>query len=85
MAKQKVKNTEVQEPATPTTLVEGIVANCVKLNVRKKPDAKAAVVAILDRDEKVTVDTANSTDGWFKVAFGSVKEAYCMKDYIKID
>lgn len=85
-----VTTPEVVEPdksdvAETPDLVTGKVTNCIKLNVRKKPDSKAAVIAILDCSEKVTVDTKKSTDAWYKVSFGTAKEGYCMKEYIKVD
>ena len=71
-------NTEVETVAP----VEGVVIDCSKLNIRKKPSIKAAVIDAIKVNTKVSIDTAKSTDEWFKVTVGDI-QGFCMKKYIK--
>lgn len=73
---------EKAEDTTPVTAV-GVVTDCVKLNVRKKADLKANVIAVLGEKTEVTVYPNESTKDWYKVIVGSV-DGYCMKKYITV-
>lgn len=68
-------------PVPPKT---GIVVDCARLNVRKKPIANAEVVYIIERWAKVIIDEENSTKNFYKVCTEVGVEGYCMKQFIKI-
>lgn len=75
----------VEEPKTETAaVVFGKVSNCNKLNVRKKPNAAAKVVAIIEAKTKVRIDNAASNDEWCKVYVSPEVEGYCMRKYLTI-
>lgn len=75
----------VETPKTPAVpvRVNGRVANCVKLNVRKEPKKDAEVAGILNNGVFVVVEVENSTDKFYKVRTPGV-EGYCMKDFIEV-
>lgn len=99
MAKREMKkvNTEVVndaetivEDSTPeveATPVFGFVADCSKLNVRNKPNAKSNVVCIIDKDTKVEIIEEESAKDFYKVKSTGTKQefnGFCMKKYITI-
>lgn len=73
---------EKVEEVTPKTLV-GVVTDCAKLNVRKKADVKADVIAVIDAKTEVTVNTDESVKDWYKVNVKGV-DGFCMKKFITI-
>ena len=79
-----------EDPVTPEPTVEdkaviGVVTNCVKLNVRKAPEADAEVLTTVPLAAEVQVDIEGSVNGFYKVCTGAGIEGYCAKDYINID
>lgn len=68
-------------PANNTT---GVVDNCDKLNVRKSPTLAATPLTVISEGAEVQIDTANSTDEWYKVCTSNGVEGYCMKKFITI-
>ena len=101
MAKRELKKVNVEETTVETTEVvapevveekkeervakKGVVANCSLLNIRKKPDIKSDVLAIVDSGSKLTIDLDKSNDKWLKVTTKDKIQGYCMKDYVKIN
>lgn len=95
---QPVETVEVEAEETPVqeaavepvetekvqTLKQGVVTDCVKLNVREEPKAGAKVVCTIDFLTEVTVDVESSTDDFYCISTASGIEGYCMKDYISI-
>lgn len=63
-------------------MVKGVVANCVKLNVREEPATNGVIVHVLDVMSEVEIDLAKSTDEWFKVCTAIGVEGYCMRKFI---
>lgn len=63
--------------------VFGVVANCGRLNVRKKPDIKAEVVCEVPIGSVLMLDMDKSTSGWFKVCTAAGSEGFCMKDFVE--
>lgn len=77
--KEEITGTEepvVKEDPKPLT---GIVVNCDKLNVRKKPSTYSEAVKVIDRDDKIDVFEEESTKDFYKTTDG-----YVMKDYVMI-
>ena len=62
----------------------GVVTECLKLNVRKKPSADAEVLVTIDALSKVMVDMAESTNDFFKVVTETGIEGFCMRKYIAL-
>jgi len=57
----------------------GFVHNCEKLNIRVAPNKDADIVEVINKDTKVRIDEANSTDDFY-----AVENGYCMKQYIEV-
>lgn len=89
MAKKEAKpketiEQEVEETVVAPATVKGIVSDCSRLNIRKKPNAKAEVVTIVAKNSAVTIDTECSTKEWYKVTIAPNTTGYCMKKYVTI-
>lgn len=74
----------VEEPKNEPTVSFGKVSNCSRLNVRRKPNATAKVVAVIDAKTKVRIDNEASNEDWCKVYVKPEVEGYCMRKYLTI-
>lgn len=81
MAVRKLYKPE-QEPMQQETMY-GIVGNCTRLNVRKKPNRGSEVLTIIEQYEPVIVMLHKSTQKWYYVKTKSGVEGYCMADYVR--
>ena len=72
----------VTEVEAPKNL--GKVIDCVKLNVREEPSAKASVVFEIPVGSTVFIDETCSTDEFYKICTEHGVEGYCMKKFIEI-
>lgn len=63
---------------------EGVVVNCLKLNVRVEPSIDAEVVGHINASTKLEVYEDESTDEFYKICTYSGVEGYCMKAFINI-
>ena len=73
-----VETPVVEEVKNPT----GIVTNCTKLNVRKKPSLDADILTTIPVHTEVTIDVKKSVDEWLYIKFDSGVKGFCMKKYI---
>lgn len=65
--------------------VIGVVCNCEKLNVRKKPNIKSEVAAIIGKGVEVEIVNNDSTEDFYSVrGTNQFVNGYCMKKYISI-
>ena len=69
-------------PVEDSTIVNGVVTDCVHLRLRRDPGGK--VIALLDAGDEVLVDTLQSTDEWYKVYTKDDLDGFCMKEFITI-
>ena len=65
--------------------VTGVVVNCVKLNVRKRPEATAQIITTLDALTEVKIDKRRSTDEFYKIDTEDGVYGYCMKKFIEVN
>ena len=72
---------KVEEPKV-EELKTGKVTGCTKLNVRKKADKDADVLAIIDCNKEVTVNLSDSTEEFYKICTPAGIEGYCMKKFV---
>ena len=79
LTEERVEEIPVEEP---TTIVNGVVANCLRLRLRKEPNG--TIISWLDAGDEVLVDTLQSTDKWYKVYTKDDLEGCCMKEFITI-
>lgn len=63
-------------------LTTGVVANCVKLNVRSKPAINGDVITVLNAGDMVTIDVDESTKEWFKIRTVDGVKGYCMRKFV---
>ena len=74
---------QVEEiPVEESTIVNGVVTDCVHLRLRREPSGK--FIALLDAGDEVLVDTLQSTDKWYKVYTKDDLDGFCMKEFITI-
>lgn len=62
----------------------GVVANCVKLNVRAEPRADATIVCEVVCQAELMIDESESTEEFFKVCTTAGIEGFCMKKFITV-
>lgn len=65
--------------------VLGIIHNCLRVNVRNRPEKDSMIVGILPAFTPVIVDLYESTDSFYKISkylTSDVMEGYCQKEYI---
>lgn len=72
------KQPKVREPRT------GVVVDCVKLNVRKRPSSDAAIVTEIPAGIKVRIIDEESTKDFHHVCTATGIEGFCMKKFIEI-
>lgn len=78
--KEKIAERKPSEKDTTNTQSsKGFVDNCSKLNVREHPNIDAKVLTILNKGDKVQINSEN--DGWYSVVHKGVS-GFCMKEYI---
>lgn len=79
LTEELVEEIPVEEP---TTIVNGVVTNCLRLRLRKAPNG--TIISWLDVGDEVLVDTLQSTDEWYKVYTKDDLDGFCMKEFITI-
>ena len=87
MAKNKTTNSPVEavdEVVKEDVLLTGVVTDCFRLNVRKKPDKTADIVTVVDSSTQLKIDEKKSTDNWYHVLDGDGNSGYCMKQYVSV-
>ena len=70
---------ETKEIKQEPVMTMGVVINCDKLNIRKKPDFNSDVVGMVDVGTALTIDVTGSTEDFYKVRTKSGMFAFCMK------
>lgn len=82
----KVAEVSVIEPdvSTEPEFQNGVVINCIKLNVRENPAAGSRVVSIIDAGSELAVITDESFGNFYKICTESGVEGYCVKDYVRL-
>lgn len=83
----KVDNntTSAEEPKKEDRHLNGLVANCQKLYVRKRPEPTAVPVGVIDEGTKVTIDSRRSTEDFYRVTVENGVYGYCMKQFIEVE
>ena len=66
-----------EKPLLPNVL--GVVTNCLRLNVREKPDKNSDIVEVVNKGDTLSINPNKSTDGWYYAGNG-----YVMKEFITI-
>lgn len=74
---------EVVESKSKAPEKVAVVYNCEKLNLRKNPDAKAEIISVLAKNEKLTFKNKVDRD-WSHVVTSSGLDGYVMNNYIRL-
>lgn len=92
--KEDMLAAEVSRPSEPEEVFEepvevknfkmGKVEGCTKLNVRKRPNATAEVVCVIDHDTEVEINLDKSTAKFYKICTATGVEGFCMKEFISV-
>ena len=79
---KKVPNEEHVEPK----FVEGVVANCIALNIRKNPSMDADAIYVADAGCRVTIDLEHSVADWYRVVkiFDEEVHGFCIKKFMTL-
>lgn len=77
-----VEPIEIPEVKMEPNTVNGVVANCMKLNVRVEPSINSEVVYVLEVKTDVEINLDKSTDEWFYVCTAIGVEGYCMRKFV---
>lgn len=88
----KPVNEETKVEETKEVKKFGVVSNCEKLNVRKHPNLKSEVEAVIGKGVEVEITTIPSTKDFYPVTVkvndseseDKYVNGYCMKKYISI-
>lgn len=66
----------------------GVVANCVKLNVRRKPNTNADVLTIIDKGTEVEIDEKFNNKEFYRISAATTGveffSGFCMKKFIEL-
>lgn len=82
---RKIKEAVAEfEDAVSPESKEGIVVDCLRLNVRVAPYSDADILTVVDASTHVMIDESESVEDFYKVCTETGAEGYCMKSYIKI-
>lgn len=73
---------EIEEAVEEVTEVIGVVTDCVKLNVRKAPNATAEIICTIPLGTEVMIDEDKSTGDFYAICTEAGVEGYCMKKFI---
>lgn len=83
LSPEPLKENETMDNKKEEIIVNGVVCNCMNLNVRKETSIDSDVLGILPKDSEVIVldDTIN---GWYKIKAKGIGIGFCMSKFIKI-
>ena len=70
--------------AEPVKEIKGVVANCVRLNVRKDPEPKSEILCTIEANQEVMIDETKSTEDFYRVCTAAGIEGYCVKYFIAV-
>lgn len=94
---EMVKSEQTASPSEETTVPEtkppvkqkeetkkimGVVTDCLKLNIRSKPEANAKILVEVPVLSELEIDRAKSTDKWYRVITESGISGFCMKKFV---
>lgn len=62
----------------------GVVTDCLKLNIREKPDKNSGIVTVVTCLTELKIDPTMSTGDWYAVCTASGIEGFCMKKFVAV-
>lgn len=77
-SKEDIKSTNSTEKTIKTM---GTVI-CERLNVRKAATTDSEIIAVISKNDELTIDTAACTSEWYSVCTNNGVRGFCMKKFI---
>ena len=74
---------ETKNQAEPIKL-KGLVVNCKKLNIRKKPSINSEPVCVVEENAELLIGQIG-TEEWYPVTTKDGIKGFCMSKYVKIE
>lgn len=83
--REPIDKTVSNEKHVESKFVEGVVTDCIALNIRENPSMNADILQVVDAGSRVMIDLEHSVDDWYMVAkiFGEEVYGFCMKKFVK--
>lgn len=83
---EEVGNVAPVEEHVEPKFVEGVVTNCIALNIRKNPSMDADVIHVADAGCRITIDLEHSVDDWYRVVkiFDEEVYGFCMIKFVAL-
>lgn len=79
-----IYSVEDTEAETEEVEMFGVVTDCLKLNIREKPDKNSGIVTVVACLTELKIDPIMSTDDWYAVCTASGIEGFCMKKFVAV-
>ena len=76
------EQTEATQENEPTPLYK--ITGCSKLRIRKRPDANADIVCLVDETNDLTIKEVEGKKDWVRVTTDSGKKGFCMRKFVTI-
>lgn len=64
--------------------MHGYVDNCNRLNVRKEPNIKSEIVAVIGVETDVEIIEVASTEEFYRIKTSDGVEGFCMRNYVTV-
>lgn len=74
-SKEDIKSTNSTEKTMGTVI-------CDRLNVRKAATTDSEIIAVISKNDELTIDTAACTSEWYSVCTNNGVRGFCMKKFI---
>ena len=74
---------EIQEEPKTGEFLDGVVFNCIKLNVRKEPSLDSEVITVLNETDRVKIEAIDNSQ-WYHIQLPNGEEGFSMKKYIAV-
>lgn len=75
--------TESENTTSPASVTYGKVVDCFKLNVRKKPNAKAEILGTIN--EGTTIQIVGDHHDFYEVVAPNGLTGFCMSKFVKME
>lgn len=76
---------EAEETVVAQTVMEGVISDCAKLNIRSAPSMDAEIVTVLYAGTKLMIDPEQVDDDWYSICTLHGIEGFCMKKFVTIN
>lgn len=76
----KIEEPKIEEPKP----ITGVVTDCLKLNVRERPNTTAAILGVITAATELIIIEEESTADFYKICTSAGLEGYCMKKFVTI-